>query len=414
MADMRRGNIGDQYQWMTDALDAEELRRGASYDDLEAARGARLDTDQAALLGQMETLEGERLAQEQLMREAMSGRYTGVQAGLDARQADAAAALREQGVGPEAYMAGVGAETAALMGSQGISSQNLQDRLAAITASEATDRALGATGMFQDARSALADALFSGRADLAENIAGRRTSFGRQNLEALGGIGVGELGAQQGLTNEIAQGRYGAGQAYRTGMYDTGENIAAGRFDATDAALAGGYGVGQQERAGLYGAQQTYNAEMSRINEAEASGQISRAEAEVAKTNAEAKAEAERQREVAQFAQIDTQMGLAPGTAQAMSMGGLLGDLYGDLMGTTESNEYENMMPWTSASGEQYFVDPAIAWKEEIRQGQGVTTVPQATYPVSIPGPDGQMVTVQMPINNWSDIGAMQEYEALR
>ena len=106
-------------------------------------------------------------------------------------------------------------------------------------------------------------------------------------------------------------------------------------------------------------------------------------------------------------------MGLTPGTAQAMSAGGLLGNLYEDMMGST-AGQYENMMPWTSAGSESYFVDPEIAMREEIRQGQGVTTVPQATYPVQVPGPDGQMVTVQMPINNWSDITSMQEYEALR
>jgi hypothetical protein len=106
-------------------------------------------------------------------------------------------------------------------------------------------------------------------------------------------------------------------------------------------------------------------------------------------------------------------MGLTPGTAQAMSAGGLLGDLYGDLMGST-AGQYENMMPWIGPDGQTYFTDPEITMREEIRQGQGVTTVPQATYPVQVPGPDGQMVTVQMPINNWSDITSMQEYEALR
>jgi hypothetical protein len=163
----------------------------------------------------------------------------------------------------------------------------------------------------------------------------------------------------------------------------------------------------------VYGAQQAYESEVSRIDQMEASGQISRAEAAQAKSEAELKASQAQATEAAQFAQIDTQMGLEPGTAQAMSTGGLLGDLYGDMMGST-AGQYENMMPWTSAGGESYFVDPEIAMREEIRQGQGVTTVPQATYPVQIPGPDGQMITVQMPINNWSDITSMQEYEALR
>ena len=184
MADLRRGNVGEQYQHLVDALNLEEGRRGGVYDELETTRGARLDANEAALLGQMDTLEGERLAQEQLMRDAMSGRYTGAQAGLDTRQAEAAAALQAQGVGPEAYTTAVGAETSALLGSQGISSQNLQDRLAGVAASEATDRALGATGLFQDARSALADQLFGGRADLAEDIAGRRTGMGLRNMLA--------------------------------------------------------------------------------------------------------------------------------------------------------------------------------------------------------------------------------------
>ena len=413
MANMRRGNIGDEYQWMTDALNTEEGRRGGVYDELETTRGARLDTNEAALLEQMGTLEGQRLTEQQAMSEALGGRYTTAQGGLDQRRLDAEAALREQGVGPEAYTTAVGAETAALLGSQGLSSQDLQGRLASIAASEATDRSLGATGMFQDARTALADQLFGGRADLAENIAGRRTSFGQQNLQALAGIGTGELGSQQSLLNEIAQGQFGAGQTYGAGMYGVGEQVAAGRFNADEAARSGAFGAGQTQRAGVYGAQQSYQSEVSRIDQMEASGQISRAEAAQAKSEAAAKASQAQATEAAQFAQIDTQMGLKPGTAQAMSTGGLLGDLYGDMMGST-AGQYENMMPWTSASGESYFVDPEIAMREEIRQGQGVTTVPQATYPVQIPGPDGQMITVQMPINNWSDITSMQEYEALR
>ena len=413
MANMRRGNIGDEYQWMTDALNTEEGRRGGVYDELETTRGARLDTNEAALLEQMGTLEGQRLTEQQAMSEALGGRYTTAQGGLDQRRLDAEAALREQGVGPEAYTTAVGAETAALLGSQGLSSQDLQGRLASIAASEATDRSLGATGMFQDARTALADQLFGGRADLAENIAGRRTGLGQQNLQALAGVGTGELGSQQSLLNEIAQGQFGAGQTYGAGMYGAGEQIAAGRFNADEAARSGAFGAGQTQRAGVYGAQQSYQSEVSRIDQMEASGQISRAEAAQAKSEAAAKASQAQATEAAQFAQIDTQMGLKPGTAQAMSTGGLLGDLYGDMMGST-AGQYENMMPWTSASGESYFVDPEIAMREEIRQGQGVTTVPQATYPVQIPGPDGQMITVQMPINNWSDITSMQEYEALR
>jgi hypothetical protein len=406
MANMQRGNVGDQYQWMIDALDAEELRRGGVYDELETTRGGRLDTNEAALLGQMGTLEGERLTQEQAMAEALGGRYTTAQGGLDQRRLDAETALREQGVGPEAYTTAVGAETAALLGSQGLSSQDLQGRLASIAASEATDRSLGATGMFQDARTALADQLFGGRADLAENIAGRRTSFGQQNLEALAGIGTGELGSQQSLLNEIAQGQFGAGQTYGAGMYGVGEQVAAGRFNADEAARSGAFGAGQTQRAGVYGAQQSYQSEVSRIDQLEASGQISRAEAAQAKSEAEAKASQAQATEAAQFAQIDTQMGLKPGTAQAMSTGGLLGDLYGDMMGST-AGQYENMMPWSPAgSTESYFVDPEIAMRAEIGQAQDT---PVAYYPVEI---NGQMVN--MPIGSWPDVTASQEYEALR
>ena len=406
MANMRRGNIGDEYQWMTDALDTEEGRRGGVYDQLELDRGARLDTNEAALLGQMGTLEGERLTQEQAMMDALGGRYTTAQGGLDERRLGAEAALREQGVGPEAYTSAVGAETAALLGSQGLSSQDLQGRLASIAASEATDRSLGATGMFQDARSALADQLFGGRADLAENIAGRRTGLGQQNLQALAGVGTGELGAQQSLLNEIAQGQFGAGQAYGAGMYDTGEQVAAGRFNADEAARSGAFGAGQTQRAGVYGAQQAYQSEVSRIDQLEASGQISRAEAAQAKSEAAAKSSQAEAAEAAQFATIDAQMGLKPGTAQAMSTGGLLGDLYGDMMGST-AGQYENMMPWSPmGSDESYFVDPEIAMRAEIDQQQGT---PVATYPVVING-----VEVQMPISGWPDVESSQEYEARR
>ena len=406
MADMRRGNVNQQYQHMIDALNAEQARRGGVYDQLETQRGARLNDYEAQLLSQMEGLEGQRLTQEQAMMDAMSGRYTGAQGGLDQRRLAAEAALREQGVSPEAYTAAVGAETAGLLGSQALSSQDLQGRLASIAASEATDRSLGATGLFQDARAALADELFSGRANLAEDIAGRRTGLGLQNMQALGGINTGELGSQHTLANEIAQGRFGANQAYSTGMYNTGEQIAAGRFEGSEAARTGAFGAGQAQRAGVYGAQQTYNTEMSRINEAEASGQISRAEAAQAKAEAEANAAQAQAAESAQFATIDMQMGLTPGTAEAMAAGGLLGDLYGDLMGEPEGNEYENMMPWTDAAGETYFVDPEIAMRAEIDAAQ---SSPVGFYPVNI---NGQMVP--MPITGWGDVEASQEYEARR
>ena len=406
MANMRRGNVNQQYQHMIDALNAEQARRGGVYDQLETQRGARLNDYEAQLLSQMEGLEGQRLTQEQAMMDAMSGRYTGAQGGLDQRRLDAEAALREQGISPEAYTAAVGAETAGLLGSQALSSQDLQGRLASIAASEATDRSLGATGLFQDARAALADELFGGRANLAEDIAGRRTGLGLQNMQALGGINTGELGSQHTLANEIAQGRFGANQAYSTGMYNTGEEIAAGRFEGSEAARTGAFGAGQAQRAGIYGAQQTYNTEMSRINEAEASGRISRAEAAQAKTEAEAKAAQAQAAESAQFATIDQQMGLTPGTAEAMAAGGLLGDLYGDLMGEPEANEYENMMPWTDAAGETYFVDPEIAMRAEIDAAQ---SSPVGFYPVNI---NGQMVP--MPITGWGDVEASQEYEARR
>ena len=398
MGDMRRLNASEQYQHMVDALNAEQVRRSGRYDQLELDRGARLDSNEAALLSQMGSLEGERLSQQQAMMDAMSGRYTGAQGGLD---------LREQGVGPEAYTSAVGAETAALLGSQGLSSQDLQGRLASIAASEATDRELGATGLFQDARSALADELFGGRADLAENIAGRETDLGLQNMKALGGINVGELGAGQSLANQIAQGRYGANQDYRSGMYNTGENIAAGRFQGSEVARTGAFNAGQTQRAGQYEAQQAYNSELSRINQLEASGQISRAEAAQAKVDAEAKSNQAAAAKAAQFAQIDAAMGLAPGTAQAMDAGGLLGDLYGDLMGEPESNSYDNMMPWTpTGSSESYMVDPEIMLRAQIDEAQNT---PTAFYPVNI---NGQMVS--MPISGWQDVEASQEYEARR
>jgi hypothetical protein len=405
MADMQRANAGQQYQHLIDSLNAEQTRRGGVYDQLELDRGARLDSNEAALLGQMGTLEGERLIQEQAMADAMSGRYTDAQGGLDQRRLDAEAALREQGVGPEAYTSAVGAETAALLGSQGLSSQDLQGRLASIAASEATDRQLGATGLFQDARSALADELFGGRADLAEDIAGRRTDLGLQNMQALGQIGTGELGAQQSLLNQIAQGQFGANQAYSTGMYGAGQANAAGRFKGAEAATAGAFGAGQTQRAGQYQAQQAYQSEVSRIDQLEASGQISRAEAAQAKAEAEAKTAQAAAAEAAQFAQIDAQMGLTPGTAQAMSTGGLLGDLYGDMM-ENPAGDYENMMPWVGPNGETYFIDPEIGFRSELDEQQNA---PFGYYPVDI-----NDTLANVPIGGWGDIEAMQEYEARR
>ena len=89
-----------------------------------------------------------------------------------------------------------------------------------------------------------------------------------------------------------------------------------------------------------------------------------------------------------------------------MSAGGLLGDLYGDLMASPE-NEYENMMSWTPQGGtESYFVDPEIILRQQIESAQNA---PVAMYPVEI---NGQIVN--MPIGDWPDVQASQEYEALR
>jgi len=398
MADLRTTNWGNQYQQMLDALDAEQLRRSGRLNELETSRGGRLDSDEAELMALLERLEGDRLGVEGAMQSAMQNRYRGAQEGLDARRAAADAELRAAGIDPAAYTSGVGAETAALLGSQGMSSMDLQDRLAGVTGSEALDRSLAATGLFQDARSSLADELFGARGALDESVAGRRDAYGLQNQQMLGAISEGLMGGQHGLANEIAGQRFGAQQQHDTGMFQSGEGIAQQRFDAEQ-------GLAQQQHQ----AEQTYNAEISRIDEMEASGQISRAEAAQAKAEAETKAAAERQREASQFAQIDTQMGLAPGTAQAMSAGGLLGDLYADLMAEPEADPNANLMPWVPQGGDPsnpYMVDPEIAFRAELG---AQADAPVAMWPFEMMGPDGQPVIVNVPVQGPSDIGKMQE-----
>ena len=409
MADLRTTNWGNQYQQMLDALDAEQLRRSGRLNELETSRGARLDSDEAELMALLERLEGDRLGVEGAMRHGMQNRYRGAQENLDARRTAAEAELRAAGIDPAAYTSGVGAETAALLGSQGMSSMDLQDRLAGVAGSEALDRSLAATGLFQDARSALADELFGARGALDESIAGRRDAYGLQNQQVLGAISEALMGGQHGLANEIAGQRFGAQQAHDTGMFQSGEQIAQQRFGAEQ-------GLAQQQHQ----AEMAFNAQMSAIDQQEAAGQISRAEAEQAKYEAAmARHEEETARIEAeaadaayaaqQFGAIDAALGLQPGTAEAMKHGGLLGDLYADVMADPEVDPNANLMPWVPQGGDPsnpYMVDPEIAFRAELG---AQADAPVAMWPFEMMGPDGQPVMVNVPVRGPSDIGKMQE-----
>jgi len=173
-----------RYQMVTGQLDAEALRGAGRLAEFGATRGAQLAADEAALAQQMGAMETERVGQEAAMAEQLASRFSTARAGMQQRIDDAEATLRAKGIEPAAYTAAPGAETQALLTSQELSMQTLQNRLRDASAAQAIDRQMRGREIYSAAGRALEDNLFAMRAELEESIATRRDTAALERFDA--------------------------------------------------------------------------------------------------------------------------------------------------------------------------------------------------------------------------------------
>jgi len=184
-------------------LTEEEGRRTTRLDEFEDVRRGRLASDEAALIQMISGLETGRVGQEQAMAEQVAGRFSGARAGMQQRMEAAEATLREQGIEPAAYTAAPGAETQALLTSQELSMQTLQNRLRDASAAQAIDRQMRGSEIYSAAGRALEDNLFAMRAELEDSIAQRKgianlDTFDRQaDIDIAGAAERGEINLQE-------------------------------------------------------------------------------------------------------------------------------------------------------------------------------------------------------------------------
>jgi hypothetical protein len=184
-------------------LTEEEARRTTRLDEFEGTRRGRLASDEAALIQMITGLETGRVGQEQAMAEQVAGRFSGARAGMQQRMEAAEATLREQGIEPAAYTAAPGAETQALLTSQELSMQTLQNRLRDASAAQAIDRQMRGSEIYSAAGRALEDNLFAMRAELEDSIAQRKgianlDTFDRQaDIDITGAAERGEINLQE-------------------------------------------------------------------------------------------------------------------------------------------------------------------------------------------------------------------------
>ena len=173
-----------RHQMVTGQLDAEALRGAGRLAEFGATRGAQLAADEAALAQQMGAMETERVGQEAAMAEQLASRFSTARAGMQQRIDDAEATLRAKGIEPAAYTAAPGAETQALLTSQELSMQTLQNRLRDASAAQAIDRQMRGREIYSAAGRALEDNLFAMRAELEESIATRRDTAALERFDA--------------------------------------------------------------------------------------------------------------------------------------------------------------------------------------------------------------------------------------
>ena len=186
-----------------EGLTEEEARRTTRLGDFETTREGRLASDEAALIQMISGLETGRVGQEQAMAEQLAARFSGARAGMQQRIDAAEATLRAQGIEPAAYTAAPGAETQALLTSQELSMQTLQNRLRDASAAQAIDRQMRGSEIYSAAGRALEDNLFAMRAQLEDSIAQRKgianlDTFDRQaDIDIAGAAERGEINLQE-------------------------------------------------------------------------------------------------------------------------------------------------------------------------------------------------------------------------
>jgi len=204
LSDLQRNRNTLRHQMVTGQLDTEEARRMT-----------RLASDEAALQTEVAQMESSRVGQEAALAAQLAQRFSGARASTQKSIEDAEKALRDMGIEPAAYTAAPGAETQALLTSQELSMQTMQNRLRDASAAEAIDRRARVGGIFSQAAQALQDKLFDMRswADLANFDAQADADLAQ--AAALGEINLEELARLQASKESI----FGK----RTDLFDQGE-----------------------------------------------------------------------------------------------------------------------------------------------------------------------------------------------
>jgi len=204
LSDLQRNRNTLRHQMVTGQLNTEEARRMT-----------RLASDEAGLLTEVAQMESSRVGQEAALAAQLADRFSGARASTQKSIEDAEKALRDLGIEPAAYTAAPGAETQALLTSQELSMQTMQNRLRDASAAEAIDRRARVGGIFSQAAQALQDKLFDMRswADLANFDAQADADLAQ--AAALGEINLEELARLQASKESI----FGK----RTDLFDQGE-----------------------------------------------------------------------------------------------------------------------------------------------------------------------------------------------
>jgi hypothetical protein len=204
LSDLQRNRNTLRHQMVTGQLNTEEARRMT-----------RLASDEAGLLTEVAQMESGRVGQEAALAAQLAQRFSGARASTQKSIEDAEKALRDMGIEPAAYTAAPGAETQALLTSQELSMQTMQNRLRDASAAEAIDRRARVGGIFSQAAQALQDKLFDMRswADLSNFDAQADADLAQ--AAALGEINLEELARLQASKESI----FGK----RTDLFDQGE-----------------------------------------------------------------------------------------------------------------------------------------------------------------------------------------------
>jgi hypothetical protein len=215
-----------RHQMVSGQLTAEGLRGAGRLSEFGTTRGAQLAADEAGLIQQIGAMETGRVGQEAAMAEQLATRFSGARAGMQGRIDAAEATLRAKGIEPAAYTAAPGAETQALLTSQELSMETLQNRLRDASAAQAIDRQMRGREIYSAAGRALEDNLFSMRSQLEESIATRRDMAALDKFDAQADTDIakaaalGEINLEEMTRLQASkEGIFGK----RTDLFDQGE-----------------------------------------------------------------------------------------------------------------------------------------------------------------------------------------------